>query len=74
MAAYRRVYDSRHLRADCQEPGSAPKPDARQSSTGYLYLFNATVGNNKVHFDTQWNVSLKSVLGILYSRRTNLID
>jgi len=24
MAAYRRVYDSRHLQADCQEPGSAP--------------------------------------------------
>ena len=23
MAAYRRVYDSRHLQADCQEPGSA---------------------------------------------------
>jgi len=23
MAAYRRVCDSRHLRADCQEPGSA---------------------------------------------------
>ena len=27
MAAYRRVYDSRHLQADCQEPGSAPEPD-----------------------------------------------
>jgi len=25
MAAYRRVYDSRHLQADCQEPGSAPR-------------------------------------------------
>ena len=24
MAVYRRVYDSRHLQADCQEPGSAP--------------------------------------------------
>jgi len=23
MAAYRRVYDSRHLQADCQEPGLA---------------------------------------------------
>jgi len=39
MAAYRRVYDSRHLQADCQEPGSAPEPYARQSSTGYLFLF-----------------------------------
>jgi len=26
MAAYRRVYDSHHLQADCQEPGSAPEP------------------------------------------------
>ena len=39
MAAYRRVYDSHHLQADCQEPGSAPEPYARQSSIGYLYLF-----------------------------------
>jgi len=39
MAAYRRVYDSRHLQADCKKPGSAPKPYARQSSMGYLYLY-----------------------------------
>jgi len=39
MAAYRRVYDSRHLQADCQRPGSAPEPYARQSSMGYLYLY-----------------------------------
>jgi len=39
MAAYRRVYDSRHQQADCQEPGSAPEPYARQSSMGYLYFF-----------------------------------
>ena len=26
---YRRVYDSSHLQADCQEPGSAPEPYAR---------------------------------------------
>jgi len=37
MAAYRRVYDSGHLQADCREPGSAPEPYARQSSMGYLY-------------------------------------
>jgi len=29
MAAYRRFYDSRHLHADCQEPGLAPEPYAR---------------------------------------------
>jgi len=39
MATYRRVYDSRHLQADCQRPGSAPEPYARQSSMGYLYPF-----------------------------------
>ena len=39
MAAYRRVYDSRHLNADCQEPGLAPEPYAQQSSMGYLYFF-----------------------------------
>jgi len=39
MAAYRQVYDSRHLQADYQEPGSAPEPYVRQSSIGYLYFF-----------------------------------
>ena len=39
MAAYRQVYDSHHLQADCQEPGSAPEPHARHSSMGYLYFY-----------------------------------
>ena len=38
MAAYRWVYDTHQLQADCQEPGSAPKPHGRQSSMDYLYL------------------------------------
>ena len=29
MAAYHRAYDSRHLQADCLEPGSAPEPYAQ---------------------------------------------
>ena len=29
IAAYRRVYDLRHLQTDCQKPGSAPEPYAR---------------------------------------------
>ena len=29
MAAYRRVYDSHHLHAGCQEPGSAQEHCAR---------------------------------------------
>jgi len=36
MAACRRVYDSRHLQAACQELGSAPEPYARQSSMGFF--------------------------------------
>ena len=38
MAVYRRVDDSLHLQADCQELGSAPEPYTRQSSMGYFYL------------------------------------
>jgi len=47
MAAYRRrvggaelshSHHSHHLQADCQEPGSASEPYARQSSMDYLYL------------------------------------
>jgi len=37
VAAYRRVYDSRHLQAGCQVLGSAPEPHAGQSSMGYLF-------------------------------------
>jgi len=40
MAACRLVYDSRHLQADCQEPGPAPEFYAWQSSMGYFYLFS----------------------------------
>jgi len=39
MAAYRQVYDSRHLQADCQGPESAPELYARQSSIRYLLPF-----------------------------------
>ena len=45
MAAYRRVYDSRHLQADCQEPGSAPEPYARWSSVGHLTLPTAYISS-----------------------------
>jgi len=34
MAAYRQVYDLRHLQADCQEPGSAPEPYAMSGGRG----------------------------------------
>jgi len=38
-----RVYNSHHLQADCQEPGSAPEPYAWYMSMGYLYLFISTL-------------------------------
>ena len=41
MTAYRRVYDSRHLQANCREPGSAPEPYAPLPSMGSLYLLVA---------------------------------
>jgi len=49
VVAYRRVYDSRHLQADCQEVGSA-----RQSSMGYL--FYATLSGNSL--DVAWSVCM----------------
>jgi len=52
MAAYRRVYDSRHLQADCHEPGSAPEPYPQQSSMGYLYIFISSSGNRRTDGQT----------------------
>ena len=39
MAACR-VYDSRHLLADCQEPGSAPEPHANRLWATFTFLPN----------------------------------
>ena len=52
MAVYRRVYDSRHLQADCQEPGSAPETYARQSNMGYLYLTCLSGNEHSLSFRT----------------------
>jgi len=42
MAAQRRVYGSRHLQADCQEPGSAPEPYTLGNRVlGYLFKLQA---------------------------------
>ena len=46
MAAYRRVYDSRHLQSDCQGPGSAPEPYAPQSSMGHVFTLGDVVRNS----------------------------
>ena len=65
MAAYRRVYDSRHLQADCQELGLAPEPYAR-----YLYpfkQFNVIRSTFRMlmfaflqqHFSRPWSLDIK---------------
>ena len=56
MAAYRRVYDSQHLQADCQEPESAPQPYAQSSSMGYLFsaLEALDRGTYSVPLVTSW--------------------
>jgi len=41
MAAYSRVYDLRHLQADCKEPGLAPEPYA---TFLHVYLIVHCVG------------------------------
>ena len=72
MAAYRWVYDSRHLQADCQEPESAPEPYARQSSMGYLFLFFNTnrleAGLSRLH-QRQWKLNITK-----YISNTNTIN
>ena len=45
MAAYRRVYDSRHLQADCQEPGLAPEPYTLGNRVCATFTFYGTEGS-----------------------------
>jgi len=50
MAAYRRVHDSRHLQADCQEPRTGPKPYGNRvlatfRPTSFLPESTVTAGN-----------------------------
>jgi len=39
MAAYRRAHASRHLQADCQEPGPAPETYVRVRAACLLVLW-----------------------------------
>jgi len=65
MEAYHRVYDLRHLEADCQEPGSAPEPYASEVTTLWcytnLFIYNYWVLSTFTFYsDYQWyfNTSL----------------
>jgi len=48
MAAYRRVYDSRHLQTDCQEPGSAPEPHTLGNRVWATFTFLLTDLDSKI--------------------------
>ena len=60
MAAYRRVYDSRHMQADCEEPGSAPEPYARQSSMGYIPLLFTFYADTRLFIHLAHRLSLST--------------
>jgi len=49
MAAYRRVYDSRHLQADCQEPGSAPEPYTLANRVWATFIFYSRSMRSRVY-------------------------
>jgi len=51
-ATYRLVYDSRHLQTDCQEPGSAPEPYARNRVWATFYQFITHSSITHISFQT----------------------
>jgi len=61
MTAYRLVYDSRHLQADCQEPGLAPEPIRSVIEYGLTLLFftlwNITVRRQAINNKLQGSVA-----------------
>ena len=57
MATYRRIYDSRHLQADCQEPGSAPEHYTLGNRVSATFTFYFT----SVHTYRECRVSYKFV-------------
>ena len=67
MAAYRRVYDSRHLQADRdQEPASAPEPYATLLFFTIFKLFNrkkTVLCNVAICSEREINSVVKTTLG-----------
>jgi len=49
MAAYRRVYDFRHLQADFQEPGSAPEPYTLGNPVGLGLAFFTALSSDALN-------------------------
>ena len=61
MAAYRRVYDSRHMQDDCQEPRSALDP--------YTTLSHDAIAISSVGYNSAYRVQLKGEDLWSYSRK-----
>ena len=75
MAAYCWVYDSVQLQAECQEPGSAAEPYARQSSTGYLFISIgvSTQSSTVALYYLYQKKNLTTVLQLSYDNATVMI-
>jgi len=70
MAAYRQVYDSHQLQADCQEPGSAPEPYARLGSRVWAsFTFFCTEKSTISHCVTLQRGRTRTYLGLPGWRR-----
>jgi len=62
MAAYRRVYDSRHLQADCQEPGSAPNPTLGNRVWATLHMVHTIKAVTRIYFRGCWGTTQLSCM------------
>jgi len=72
MAAYHRVYDSHHLHADCQEPGSAPnsKLSNRVGAIFFTFLHNGVTTTTQSTV-TEASLRIVWVLGRHYKSFTD---
>jgi len=57
MAAQRRVYDSRQLQADCQEPGSTSEPAALFVFDGSIVETNTTAASHDTRQSHVYNAA-----------------
>ena len=75
MAAYRRVYDSRHLEADCQEPESAPELGNRVLATFTFFTYKMAAKINWHGYGTKLRhcrpTYIRHVDGTVYKTELN---
>ena len=71
MAVYLRVYDSHHLLADCQEPGSAPETLRSVIEYGLPFFFTVKLGTAEVGV---WRRCMIRLYRVVYTTRTLVIE